>query len=119
MIPEVDWTNHNQQNPGLLATIENRPAKGGSDAHLAFQDLAEPEFDVSAESHDDVRILYGRIVEWMGAANSNSTTWQAFHLTVVEDVDPDVAAQRLGISRNAVYLARSRVLRRLRIEFGA
>ena len=43
-------------------------------------------------------------------------TWQAFWRTVVDGEKPAAVAKSLGISRNAVYLAKSRVLRRLRQE---
>lgn len=60
------------------------------DAHVAKQllDLAEPGFE--------------------------STTWKAFTRVALEGARPDVVAQELGISRNAVFIAKSRVLRRLR-----
>lgn len=44
--------------------------------------------------------------------------WQAFWASAVEQrAAADIAAS-LGISRNQVYLARSRILRRIRQEFG-
>lgn len=47
-----------------------------------------------------------------------ATTWQAFWLTVVEERATAQVAEQLGISVNAVRLAKSRVLRRLREELG-
>jgi RNA polymerase sigma-70 factor (ECF subfamily) len=44
------------------------------------------------------------------------TTWKACWETVVEGRATDEVARELGISENAVYLARCRVLRRLRQE---
>jgi RNA polymerase sigma-70 factor (ECF subfamily) len=41
-------------------------------------------------------------------------TWQAFRQVVVLERSPGEVAAELGLSVNAVYLARSRVLRRLR-----
>ena len=43
-------------------------------------------------------------------------TWKACWETVVQDRPSDEVARELGISENAVYLARCRVLRRLRQE---
>jgi RNA polymerase sigma-70 factor (ECF subfamily) len=45
-------------------------------------------------------------------------TWQAFWRVVVEGQNPADVAADLGLTRNAVYIARSRVLRRLREELG-
>jgi RNA polymerase sigma-70 factor (ECF subfamily) len=42
------------------------------------------------------------------------TTWQAFHRTTIEDQPARQVAAELGISVNAVLIARSRVLTRLR-----
>jgi RNA polymerase sigma-70 factor (ECF subfamily) len=45
-------------------------------------------------------------------------TWQAFWHVQVEDKSVAETAAALGLSANAVYKARARVLRRLRDEFG-
>jgi RNA polymerase sigma-70 factor (ECF subfamily) len=47
-------------------------------------------------------------------ATVQTATWEAFWLVTVEEQSPDLVAERLGISRNSVYVARSRVLSRLR-----
>jgi RNA polymerase sigma-70 factor (ECF subfamily) len=41
-------------------------------------------------------------------------TWQAFWLTAVEGVDPKAAAHASGISVGAVYIAKSRVMARIK-----
>jgi len=43
-----------------------------------------------------------------------TVTWEAFWRTTVSDEAPDAVAQSLGISRNSVYLAKSRILKRFR-----
>ena len=43
-------------------------------------------------------------------------TWQAFRRVALEGAKPDVVAQELDISLNAVFIAKSRVLSRLRQE---
>lgn len=43
-------------------------------------------------------------------------TWTAFQRTALEGIAPSVVAAELGISPNAVHIARSRVLARLREE---
>lgn len=51
-------------------------------------------------------------------AEFESVTWQAFWRSTVDGVAGIEVAQELGISPNAVYLAKSRVLRRLREILG-
>ncbi len=43
-------------------------------------------------------------------------TWEAFRLTAFEQLSVDAAAEKLQVSRGAVYVARSRVISRLRDE---
>ncbi len=46
------------------------------------------------------------------------TTWKACWETIVQGRPGTEVARALGISENAVYIARCRVLRRLRQELG-
>ncbi|MCA9138847.1 MAG: sigma-70 family RNA polymerase sigma factor [Planctomycetales bacterium] len=43
-------------------------------------------------------------------------SWQAFTKTAIEKLSPQVAAEQIGISVNAVFVAKSKVLKRLREE---
>ncbi|HEY1599286.1 MAG TPA: sigma-70 family RNA polymerase sigma factor [Pirellulales bacterium] len=45
-----------------------------------------------------------------------ATTWQAFWLTAVDGIGAAEAAQQVGISPGAIYVAKSRVLARLKEE---
>jgi len=47
-----------------------------------------------------------------------AATWQAFHGLVVEGKRTAQVAAELGITANAVRIAKSRVLQRLRDEIG-
>ena len=90
---------------------------GGTDAQLRFAELPEeePDTDLSLAAAD------GRSSPFYGAmqlvqAEFEDRTWQAFwRATVEEQATADIAAD-LGMSVNAVRLAKSRVLRRLRKE---
>ena len=44
-------------------------------------------------------------------------SWQAFWLVAVERRTPEGVVDELGMSLNAIYLAKSKILRRLREEF--
>jgi RNA polymerase sigma-70 factor (ECF subfamily) len=45
-----------------------------------------------------------------------ASTWEAFRLTAVEGLPPAKVAGRVGLSVGAVYVAKSRVIARLRQE---
>lgn len=60
--------------------------------------------------------LYRRAVELLQTDFSEST-WRAFWLVVVDGRPAQDVAAELGLSLNAVYIAKSRVLSRLRTEF--
>lgn len=90
-------------------------ASGGSGAHQQLLGLAaeeeESETSVVAETTVLLRANLERI-----RAEFEERTWQAFWLTAAEERAPAEVARKLGISVNAVYKAKSRVLRRLRDE---
>ena len=46
----------------------------------------------------------------------NENTWQAFWLTAVDGLPAEEVRQRLGISTGAIYVAKSRVLARIKQE---
>lgn len=72
--------------------------------------------DSAAELAEERRLLYQRAV-WLIQMEFEEKTWQAFWRVEVDEEAPAEAAAGLGVSVNAVYLARSRVLKRLRAEF--
>lgn len=91
-------------------------AAGGSDALTRLYQVPAPEEDsADAECREETRVLYRRAVELIQAEFENAT-WQAFWRVVDGQRPADVAAE-LGMTVNAVYTAKSRVLRRLREEF--
>ena len=65
---------------------------------------------------DGDRLLFRRAVELV-RGEFEPQTWAAFWATAVEDRSPADVAAALGTTPNAVYLAKSRVLHRLRAEF--
>lgn len=100
----------------------NQPrAAGGSTAARRFSELATstngagesvpPTFTANGR-----RGLVRRALELM-RTDFQEPTWRAFWQTAMEGRAAVDVAGDLGISTNAVYLAKSRVLRRLREEF--
>lgn len=77
-----------------------------ADDRLTDRQLWETEYQ---------QFLVARALEIM-QAEFEPTTWQACWQTTVEDRPAADVAAELGLSVNAVYVARSRVLRRLRGE---
>ena len=91
-------------------------ATGGSDFQQILDQLADSESDMSRiwdEEHD--RIVTERLLEII-KPNFNEKTWQAFKAVAMDDETPTDVAERLGMSVNAVFIAKSRVLSRLRQE---
>lgn len=78
---------------------------------------AVPQTD---QSHLETEQAYRRDVFLWAAARVRkqvrAVTWQAFSLTCLMDQSVEQAAESLGVSRGAIYVAKSRVLHRLRLE---
>jgi RNA polymerase sigma-70 factor (ECF subfamily) len=73
--------------------------------------------DPGAESEAaETRLLYRRVIRLV-RAEFGEASWQAFWRVAVEGQRPADVARDLGTSLNAVYLAKARVLRRLRTQF--
>ena len=86
--------------------------------HSAFRDMAEPGecSDLSAPPETTAEVVR-RALELI-RPEFEPATWQAFWRVQVEDQSVAAVAEALGLTTNAVYKARARVLRRLRDEFG-
>jgi RNA polymerase sigma-70 factor (ECF subfamily) len=90
------------------------PPVGGSAAMKLLAEL--PSEDGSPMDSEDRKILYRQAVELIRSEFSERD-WLAFQAVVMDDKSPAVVASSLGVTTNVVYLARSRVLGRLRAEF--
>jgi RNA polymerase sigma-70 factor (ECF subfamily) len=81
-------------------------------AHSHVADLVEPRwYDETEYRHE----LVGRAMQML-QPEFQPATWQAFWQSAVAGRRGREVAAELGLTVNAVYLARSRVLRRLREE---
>lgn len=100
----------------------NRPDRigvGGSEAQARMQQLELDTVSEPGESDlaEERAILCQRAMELIQGEFSEQD-WQAFHQVVIDGRSAaDVAAEQ-GRTANAIYLAKSRMLRRLRDEFG-
>jgi RNA polymerase sigma-70 factor (ECF subfamily) len=93
-------------------------AVGGSAADALLRQVAEESAtgsDPGTEA-EEVHLLYHRAVLLI-QGEFREADWRAFWRTAVDGIDAAQVARELGLTRNAVYLAKGRVLRRLREEF--
>lgn len=77
-----------------------------------YQDRPEIERD---ESIDQQWGLFGRVKSEI-RREFRPNTWNAFWLTVMQGFTSEEVANHLGISVQAVYIAKSRVLKRIRMR---
>lgn len=85
---------------------------GGSTNFLALANVADAEEEAAWEQEHQ-RHLFRWAAERVRGEFAE-TTWRAFWMTAVEGVAAGQAAEQCGISVGAVYIAKSRVLSRLR-----
>jgi RNA polymerase sigma-70 factor (ECF subfamily) len=132
IVREVPHFQHNQQRGAFrhwLRTVtvhrlrdfwrarKFRPiATGDSDFEQMLDRLEDPHSDLSRrwdEEHN--RVVAQRFLELV-QPEFQPNTWQAFRRVVLEGARPVEVAEQLGMSVNAVLIAKSRVLHRLREE---
>jgi RNA polymerase sigma-70 factor (ECF subfamily) len=96
-------------NPGTQAS-------GATDAAVALQQIEDPKSDLNRrwdEEHD--RYVLGCLLDLM-EEEFEPTTLQAFRRLTFDGVSGSQAAEELGLTVSAVYMAKSRVLKRIRQE---
>jgi RNA polymerase sigma-70 factor (ECF subfamily) len=92
-------------------------AAGGTDAQRRLAELPEPDDPSDADRPAEHSALLRRALDLLHAG-VEERTWQAFWRAAVQGQAPADIAAELGMSVNSVYLAKARLLRRLRDEFG-
>ena len=102
----------------LVNFLTRRPYRLRGSGSTSVQDLleAQPAQDPSATALFEAEYRR-RLFRWaadQARGEFATTTWQAFWQTAVEGRPPRDVAAELGLSVGAVYIARSRVLARLR-----
>jgi RNA polymerase sigma-70 factor (ECF subfamily) len=111
------WTITRNKILDLYRLRRRRPeAAGGSDAQERLTQIpdrleeSEPEINAAGQ-------LVRRALNYIRVEFTDET-WQAFWRVMIDGQAPNEVALALGLSVNAVYIAKSRVLRRLREELG-
>jgi RNA polymerase sigma-70 factor (ECF subfamily) len=100
----------------LLRKKRRQPVRSGSSGILEQLERQPSPDDVAEQlvlehRHELFRWAAARVRETVKPA-----TWRAFWMTSVEQHSIEEAARTLGLTQGAVYIARSRVLTRLRDE---
>lgn len=126
-LPTFERDGHGQSFRGWLRTIvrhrlidryraaEQRPAaEGGTEHHRQLAQVYDPaSLAVDTDEPLETGLVFRAAVDII-RGEFEAVTAEAFWLTTVESQSPADVAARLGITTNAVYKAKSRVLRRLR-----
>lgn len=99
----------------FLQRKARQPDSGGGTAFLArMNEVADVEDDTAAQQEYQQAVF-----AWAASQVKDEfreTTWKAFWETLVMHRPIDVVAKELGLSTGAVYMARSRIMARLRIQ---
>ncbi len=92
---------------------------GGSTAALQLHQIADVEelTDCDPSSPDSLRELILKALELV-RVEFKEPSWKAFWRTAIDGLPTEVVANELGMTAAAVRQARSRIMRRLRIELG-
>lgn len=111
------WGVTRNQQLGFWRKRSSQPqGGGGTDHHTRMQAIqADDQATLYAEAGEEDAAIARRALELI-QMEFEDRTWRAFWQTAVEQKKPQHVAEDLDMSVNAVYLAKSRVLRRLRLE---
>lgn len=102
----------NEINSVLASRQRREQAGGGTTAQLHLAAVPAPEEASAWEADYEHRLL-----AWAAErvqTEVQPTTWQAFQRTAIDRVSGEAVAAELGMTIAAVYLAKSRVMKRLR-----
>ncbi|MEM6362904.1 MAG: sigma-70 family RNA polymerase sigma factor [Planctomycetota bacterium] len=99
--------------------VQKHSPRGSGDSGVQ-QQLAElPNEEAEDVWETEYRTYLFDRVSRLVQAEFTETTWSAFQLTSVEGQKPTEVAQQLGLSVGAVYVAKNRVLQRIRERLAA
>lgn len=100
----------------VLAWNKRQPQSGPALDQL--EEFSTPDSIAEATEAEYRRYLLSRIMQIMQIVQTDfpTTTWQIFRQVVIEGRPGVEVAREFGVTVNAVYLSRSRVLARLREE---
>ncbi|MGO8748572.1 MAG: RNA polymerase sigma factor [Thermoguttaceae bacterium] len=103
----------------IINALTRRPpdkAVGGTSIQELLADQPEPDRAIEENLDRECRRSLFRRAAQRIRAEFRDGTWDAFWLTTVEGMGVEEAGAALGKSVGAIYAARSRVIRRLKVE---
>src|SRR5262249_25836119 len=97
-----------------LRLDRKRDSLGRRELLTGLNELEGPESELSQvwDRAHDAHVL--RTLMTLAEPEFEARTWQAFRLQVFEEAKPRSVPEQLGMTVNAVLIAKSRVLKRLR-----
>ncbi len=99
--------------------ITRKAHRGRGTGDSDMRQILEEQPDVQPDEDEWDREYQLHLFHWAAArvkVDFRDATWQAFWRTVTANEPVEVVAQELGMSTGAVYIARSRVLARIKLE---
>ena len=99
----------------FLAQQQRQPALAGETTLQRNIECDSPSADDSKWEAEYYRTMFNCAAERI-RGDFQQSTWQAFWRTTIEERDGKEVAQELGLSVGAVYVAKSRVIARLKEE---
>jgi RNA polymerase sigma-70 factor, ECF subfamily len=97
---------------------QGRPrAAGGTDAHRQMLQAPDPVLAEDDDPADQVTAVHHRALDLV-RVQFEDRTWQAFWRCAVDGQSPGDVAREMNMTPAAVRQAKSRILRRLKEEFG-
>jgi RNA polymerase sigma-70 factor, ECF subfamily len=113
------WTIAHRKRMDFFRRQQKTPvAFGGTDAAARIQqheDVMLPPEETPEDAADSDQLIMQRAIE-MIRDDFSEKVWQAFWQTAINDRESPEVAEELGMSRDSIRQAKSRVLRRLRTE---
>lgn len=101
----------------FLQKQQRQPVACGQDSVADLMAVVPDSHDLTSEEFDHE--LARQVFAWAAKkveAGCQPSTWQAFWRTTVNDEDAAIVAEQLNVSVGAVYVARSRIIQRLKRE---
>jgi RNA polymerase sigma-70 factor (ECF subfamily) len=103
----------------FLSSRRNRPQSSGDSATSRMLDEQPDPKDGSEDWELEYQRRLAALAMERVKNEFHESSWRAFLLTAVEGMAPAQAAKEIGISAGAVYVAKSRVLARIKTEVEA